>query len=103
MKVVGMKEAKASLSGYCEHAQEERVLITRHGKPVALMIGVEGQDLEDVLTASNPDFWRLASEQASGGINDCPVGAARIRLGAGACQLDSGLETLLEQGQDGVL
>ena len=63
MKVVPIKDAKAKLSGYCDDAQHERVLITRHGKPVALVIGVEGQDLEHVMTASNPDFWRLIEER----------------------------------------
>lgn len=63
MKVVAIKEAKAKLSGYCDEAQRQRVLITRHGKPFALVIGVEGQDLEHVMTASNPDFWRLIEER----------------------------------------
>jgi prevent-host-death family protein len=63
MKIVAIKDAKAKLSGYCEEAQEQRVLITKHGKPLVLVIGVEGQDLEDVLTASNPKFWELIEER----------------------------------------
>lgn len=63
MKVVAIKAAKAHLSGVCESAQDERVLITKHGRPCALLVGVEGRDLEDVLTASNPDFWRLIEER----------------------------------------
>ena len=59
MKIVAIKKVKEQLSGYCEQAQEERVLITKHGKPLALVIGVEGRDLEDVITESNPEFWRL--------------------------------------------
>jgi prevent-host-death family protein len=63
MKTAALKEVKAKLSEYCEHSQGERVLITKHGKPLALMIGVEGRALEDVLTAMNPDFWSLIEER----------------------------------------
>jgi prevent-host-death family protein len=63
MKTAALKEVKAKLSEYCERSQGERVLITKHGKPLALMIGVEGRTLEDVLTAMNPDFWRLIEER----------------------------------------
>jgi len=59
MKVVALREAKQSLSGCVDDAQRDRVLITRHGKPAALVIGVEGQDLEDVLLLSNPRFWEM--------------------------------------------
>ncbi|MFZ5471248.1 MAG: type II toxin-antitoxin system Phd/YefM family antitoxin [Myxococcota bacterium] len=59
MKVVALREAKQQLSGYVDEAQHERVLITKHGKPAAVVIGVEGQDLEDVLLAQDPKFWAL--------------------------------------------
>ena len=63
MKTVGIREAKASLSAYVARAQRERVLIMKHGKPAALVIGVEGQDLEDVLLAHDPGFWKLIHER----------------------------------------
>ncbi|MFO0584011.1 MAG: type II toxin-antitoxin system Phd/YefM family antitoxin [Anaeromyxobacter sp.] len=59
MKTVPLREAKQSLSGYVDHAQRERVLITRHGRPAALVIGVEGRDLEDIMLSSDPAFWEL--------------------------------------------
>ena len=63
MKVVAVREAKASLSEYIDKAQRDRVLITRHGKPVALVIGVEGEDLEDLLTMANPRFWEMIEDR----------------------------------------
>jgi prevent-host-death family protein len=63
MKTVALREAKQSLSGYVKHAQRERVLITRHGKPAALVIGVEGQEIEDVLLRQDPVFWKLIEER----------------------------------------
>jgi prevent-host-death family protein len=62
MKVVAVREAKASLSEYIDKAQRDRVLITRHGKPAALVIGVEGEDLEDLLTMGNPRFWEMIED-----------------------------------------
>lgn len=75
MKIVAIREAKARLSGYCALAQDRRVLITRHGKPLALVIGVEGQDVEDVLRASDPAFWRLIERRRTQGT----VSAAEMR------------------------
>ena len=63
MKVVAVREAKASLSEYIEKAQEDRVLVTKHGKPAALIIGVEGEDLEDLLTMGNPRFWEMIEDR----------------------------------------
>ena len=63
MKVVAVREAKASLSEYIAKAQRDRVLITKHGKPAALVIGVEGEDLEDLLTMGNPRFWEMIEER----------------------------------------
>ncbi len=59
MKVVALGTAKNGLSSYVDAAQFDRVLITRHGKPVALMIGVEGEEFEDLMTRSDPEFWRM--------------------------------------------
>src|SRR2546421_9668501 len=73
MKVVGLGEAKQGLSSYVDVAQRERVLITRHGKPSALVIGVEGLDLErlfdeDVAHRREPDpeFWAMIEQRRRG-------------------------------------
>jgi len=44
-------------------AQRERVVITRNGKPVALIIGVEGLDEEQLQLGSSDKFWRLIAER----------------------------------------
>ena len=59
MKVVALGRAKNELSAYVDQAQHERVLVTRHGKPAVLIIGVEGEDFEDLMTRSDPEFWRM--------------------------------------------
>jgi antitoxin (DNA-binding transcriptional repressor) of toxin-antitoxin stability system len=59
MRVLAIREAKSGLSATLDDAQHDRVLITRNGKPCAIVIGVEGHDLEDVMLMSNPRFWRM--------------------------------------------
>ena len=59
MKVVSLRDAKSSLSEFVRQAQRDRVLITKHGRPAALVIGVEGEELEDLLTMANPRFWEM--------------------------------------------
>ncbi len=59
MRVLAMRDAKTGLSATLDEAQHDRVLITRNGKPSALVIGVEGREFEDVLLMSNPRFWEM--------------------------------------------
>jgi antitoxin (DNA-binding transcriptional repressor) of toxin-antitoxin stability system len=61
MKVISLEEA--TLNTCVEDAQHERVVITRDGKPVALVIGVEGMDEELVQLRSSDKFWTLIGER----------------------------------------
>lgn len=81
MKVVALGRAKNELSAYVDAAQHDRVLVTRHGKPAAIIIGVEGEEFEDLMTRSDPDFWRMieSRRKASKTISSDEM---RRRLGA---------------------
>jgi len=63
VKLIGLKEAKTHLSEFVEEAQRDRILITRRGKPAALVIGVEGQDLEQILLSADVEFWKTIQER----------------------------------------
>jgi prevent-host-death family protein len=80
MKVVPLAKAKNELSSYVEQSQASPVLVTRHGKPAALLIGVEGEALEDLMTQTDPEFWRMleARRKAS---KPMPAAELRKRLG----------------------
>ena len=80
MKVVPLGEVKNSLSAYVEDAQHDRILVTRHGKPAALIIGVEGADFEDLMTRSEPEFWRMIESRRTAS-RTVPAGEMRKRLG----------------------
>jgi PHD/YefM family antitoxin component YafN of YafNO toxin-antitoxin module len=61
MKVIGLKET--SLDACVDEAQHEKIVITRNGKPVALVLGVAGLDAEQVELGSSPDFWKLIAKR----------------------------------------
>jgi prevent-host-death family protein len=63
VKLIGLKEAKAHLSEFVDVAQRDRVLITRRGQPAALVIGVEGQDLEQIILGSSLEFWKMIDQR----------------------------------------
>ena len=63
MKFVGVREAQAQLSGLVDQSQKERIVLTRHGRPMAVLTGLAGKDLEDVLLGQDPQFRRLIAER----------------------------------------
>src|SRR5438067_13776824 len=59
MNIVALREAKARLTAVGQQAQHGgRALITRRGKPFLVVVGVEGEELLDVLIQWDPAFWR---------------------------------------------
>jgi antitoxin (DNA-binding transcriptional repressor) of toxin-antitoxin stability system len=57
MKTVGLEHT--TLEGCIKDARRERVVVTRKGKPVALVVGVEGLDEEQLQLGSSDKFWTL--------------------------------------------
>ena len=39
------------------------MVVTRRGKPVALLLGVEGKDWETVILETDPTFWKLIQQR----------------------------------------
>ena len=61
MKIVGLHEA--DLNRCVQDAQRERVVLIRRGKPVAVLVGVEGLDLEQLELGHSDAFWKLIRER----------------------------------------
>ena len=59
MKTVAVRQLPQRIKSCLDEAQEDRVVITRHGKPAAILIGVEGKDWETVMLETNLTFWRV--------------------------------------------
>jgi len=74
MKTLEIAKAKGSLSRYAREASREPLVITRRGRPVAVVVPIRGVDLEDLALTTNSDFIALiersrASFKATGGIS----------------------------------
>jgi prevent-host-death family protein len=54
MKTVPLFEAKNRLSACARDAQRSPIIITRHGRPYAALVGLDGQDMEAFLVAHHP-------------------------------------------------
>jgi prevent-host-death family protein len=59
VKTVTVRDLQKRVKQCVDDAQEDRVVITRYGKPAAVLVGVEGADWETVVLQSDPAFWRL--------------------------------------------
>ena len=63
MKTIAVRELQKKIKETVDEAQKDRVVITRQGKPAAVMVGVEGQDWESVVLETDPAFWKLISKR----------------------------------------
>lgn len=63
MKKIELKQVKGSLADYInETGSEEGIIISRQGKPIAVLISVENLDEETVKLSLNPDFIKILNE-----------------------------------------
>ncbi len=63
MKTVTVRDLQKKVKEYLDVSQEDRVIITRRGKPAAVLVGVEGEDWETVILETDPTFWKLVQKR----------------------------------------
>ncbi len=63
MKEITVERFSQDLESFLRAAQDERLLVTRGGKPVVLLVGVENKDQEDWDLEMSPDFWRMIEDR----------------------------------------
>lgn len=63
MKTVTVRDLQKKIRECIDEAQEDRVVITRRGKPAAVLVGVEGEDWETVILETDPTFWKMIQER----------------------------------------
>jgi prevent-host-death family protein len=60
MKIASIADIKARLSAYVKESQKGPVIVTRNGKPVAVLLAVKDDDeLERLVLAHSPKFQAL--------------------------------------------
>ena len=63
MKETTLEQFSKEPQALVEAAQLERILVTRDGKPLALVVGLENKDEEDWCLETSSDFWRMIEER----------------------------------------
>jgi prevent-host-death family protein len=66
MKTVSEDEAKAELIKMLDASQVENVVITRNGRPHAVLVGLADYDAEDLDLVQSHEFWQMIEERRSG-------------------------------------
>ena len=59
MKTITARDLQKNVRGTVESSQDEIVVITRHGKPAAVIHGVEGLGWEEIVLANDASFWKM--------------------------------------------
>jgi prevent-host-death family protein len=67
MKTLPARELQEHLDAVLESSQKQRIVISRNGKPCAVLIGIQDYDAEDLRLASSPEFWLLIRQRRSEG------------------------------------
>jgi prevent-host-death family protein len=83
MKLLELAAATAPLAEYVEGVDQEPIILTVDGRPVAALVAIEDADLESVTLGTNPQFLALLErsrtrQKAEGGISSAEM---RRRLG----------------------
>ena len=60
MKIASVADVKAKLSGYIKASEEGPIVLTKNGKPVALLLAVQDEDeIERMILAYSPKFQNI--------------------------------------------
>jgi len=74
MKIVPVAEIKAHLSAYLRESEKGPIIVTKNGKPVAVLLGVtDEEEIERLVLAYSPRFQDVLSRgrqqiQKTGGV-----------------------------------
>ncbi len=63
MKTISVRDLQKKIGECVDAAQQERVVVTRHGKPALLLVGVEGKDWETLFWETDEELWRELAER----------------------------------------
>ena len=66
MKTTTVENVAEDVTGFIEAAQKDRIVVTRNGKPVVLVVGLENYDDEDWGYMTSRAFWEMIRERRTG-------------------------------------
>jgi len=80
MRSIPEKELHTNLDAILSSAQRQRIVISRRGKPCAVLVAVEDCDAEDLRLASSEEFWRMIQQRRTHG-KSLPLAEVEALLG----------------------
>jgi prevent-host-death family protein len=80
MKTMTVFEAKNHFSRALEIAEQDVVVVTRRGKPVATIQSITERDLEDLLLERSDAFWKMIERARKGKSLAIDEVRAKLRL-----------------------
>jgi prevent-host-death family protein len=74
MKTIEVSKATLPLSDYTKEVKKKPIIITKEGRPVAVLVSIPDADIETVSLSNNPKFIALiersrARQKSEGGIS----------------------------------
>ena len=78
MKTIAVRDLQKRIRKSMKLSQKEGVVVTRHGRPAAVLVGVEGQDWEDLVFQTSADFWKMIERRRDQ--KTIPLAEVRKRL-----------------------
>ncbi len=92
MKIASVSDVKAKFSGYIKASEEGPVVVTKNGKPVALLLSVKDEEESErlLLLAYSPKFknictWRSGRYGKAKGSSTMTSGGRRRRSTSEVC------------------
>ena len=65
MKTIDIS-AQPEVAAIVKSAQKQQLLLTKNGKPAAVLLGLNNYDAEDFGLASSPAFWEMIESRRRG-------------------------------------
>jgi prevent-host-death family protein len=91
MKIASVADVKAKFSGFIKASEQGPVIVTKNGKPVAVLLSIKDEDeIERMILAYSPKFQNILS-----------VAEGQIREGKGIKHEDIWRELELEKPKEG--
>lgn len=63
MRLASVKDVKNKLSDYLKKAEREDIIITKNGKPTAVLHHLGDDDLEDYVVEHDPKFRKIIEKR----------------------------------------
>ena len=63
MRTVSVRELQRSIKQCVQYSQKDRIVVTQHGEPSAVIIGVKGMEWESVVMETNKSFWKMVRKR----------------------------------------